>query len=112
VRHVRVYVAGPIGLNDEGRTGRVACAMDAGEELRRAGLFPFIPHALVHWDAIAAHSYECWMRYDDAWLRVCDALLRLPGMSPGADREVVVALELGIPVFAEIADVVKWAAAQ
>ena len=43
-------------------------------------------------DADAFAEYETWMEYDLAWLGACEALLRLPGHSPGADREVRYAL--------------------
>jgi hypothetical protein len=36
------------------------------------------------------------------WVSVADAVLRLPGTSPGADREVALALSLGIPVYYDI----------
>ena len=44
-------------------------------------------------------DYETWMKLDFIWVESCDALLRLPGESPGADREVKHAITLGIPVF-------------
>ena len=39
------------------------------------------------------------MALDRAWLECSDIVLRLPGESPGADREVAYALELGKPVY-------------
>jgi hypothetical protein len=38
-------------------------------------------------------------------LQHCDAVLRLPGESRGADQDVVIARERGIPVFHSIDDV-------
>ena len=43
--------------------------------------------------------YERWLEYDMEWLTACDALVRLPGESKGADREVARAKELGIEVY-------------
>jgi hypothetical protein len=34
-----------------------------------------------------------------AWLAKCDAVLRITGESPGADREVKEAMRLNIPVY-------------
>jgi hypothetical protein len=38
-------------------------------------------------------------------LQHCDAVLRLPGASTGADADVVLALELGLPVYTRLEDV-------
>lgn len=101
---IRVYVAGPIGANDDARAGKITAALDAGVELLRLGFAPFVPHlwaaASINADGIAA--YEHWMQYDFIWLRQCEILLRIPGASPGADREVEHAEAIGIPVFHSI----------
>ena len=39
-----------------------------------------------------------------AFLRRCDAVLRLPGKSPGADKEVKEAQALDMPVYFGIED--------
>ncbi|TDC67117.1 DUF4406 domain-containing protein [Micromonospora sp. KC207] len=38
-------------------------------------------------------------------LQHCDAVLRLPGVSTGADQDVAIARERGVPVYYDIADV-------
>lgn len=38
-------------------------------------------------------------------LRQCDAVLRLPGESTGADQDVAIARERGLPVYYRIEDV-------
>ena len=38
-------------------------------------------------------------------LQHCDAVLRLPGASTGADADVAIATELGLPVYFRLADV-------
>lgn len=38
-------------------------------------------------------------------LQRCDAVLRLPGESTGADRDVAIATERGLPVYTSLADV-------
>jgi hypothetical protein len=73
-------------------------AMDAGDAVEAAGYVAHVPH-LSHFRHLHnARPYEHWMRLDLAWLARCDVLVRLPGESPGADREVVEANRLGIPV--------------
>ena len=51
--------------------------------------------------------YEFWLELDNQFLPICQAVLRLPGHSQGADKEVHLAETLGIPVFTEIDDLVK-----
>jgi hypothetical protein len=41
-------------------------------------------------------------------LQHCDAVLRLPGESTGADNDVRIARELGIPVYHSIDEVPQW----
>ena len=94
IRHV--YVAGPYSGDTEGNTAR---ALDAAEPLFRAGLMPYVPHLSHFWEQRHSHHYEEWMDLDFAWLSKCDALLRLPGHSIGADREVAFARANKIPVF-------------
>jgi hypothetical protein len=95
-----VYVSGP--LTGPALLANVHRAVEAAERLRRAGLVPVVPHLGALWAMIApGASYEDWMRMDMAILERCDAVLRLPGESVGADREVTHARELGIPVFSD-----------
>jgi len=42
---------------------------------------------------------EEWLRIDAAFVARCDAVLRLKGISTGADLEVAIAEKLGIPVY-------------
>ncbi|MDE2099712.1 MAG: AAA family ATPase [Patescibacteria group bacterium] len=91
-----VYVSGPFSSDPEAGTN---AAIDAAEQLARAGYEPFIPHLTREWDRRHPHPYEFWMDRDLAQLARCDALVRLPGHSPGADREVAWAHAHGIPVY-------------
>jgi hypothetical protein len=40
----------------------------------------------------------------------CDAVLRLPGVSTGADQDVAIALERGLPVYRELDEIPGYAA--
>jgi hypothetical protein len=94
MRHI--YVSGPMG-NDAHTGLRCHEGMDAGQVLIEAGFFPFVPHVFHHWPF--ENSYERWMEFDLAWVRRCDGLIRLPGDSPGGDREVALARELGLLIW-------------
>jgi hypothetical protein len=106
---VRVYVAGPIGALDDGRPARLQAAIETGLHLLAAGFAPFVPHL---WAASCAADeaacYERWMDYDFAWIGACSAVLRIPGESPGADREVEYAVSRGIQVFYSIEGLIDW----
>lgn len=104
----RVYCAGPVG-KVEGRLERVLSAIEAGEQIAALGLAPFVPHFYHFWDSRHAHDYEFWMAHCMEWVRQCEALFRMPGASPGADREVELAKSLGLPVFVDMAELRRWA---
>lgn len=92
-----VYVAGPYTNGDPVINTQKAIGM--GEKLLALGYVPFIPHLSHLWHLISPHDYQYWMDLDSYWLFRCDALLRLPGSSQGADLEVLAAKERGIPVY-------------
>lgn len=104
-RHKFVYVAGPYTQGDPVLNVRAAVA--AADELLNLGLVPFVPHLSHLWHTISPKPYDAWIRLDLYWLRKCDALLRLPGPSHGADAEVAYAVDLGIPVYYSVAEVVR-----
>lgn len=91
-----VYVASPLTVGDPFRN--LARAMDAGDVLSDRGYVPLIPHLSAYRHVRRPRPYEDWMWEDFALLARCDALWRLSGTSPGADREVLEAQRLGIPV--------------
>lgn len=73
---------------------------------------PFAPHLTLLWHVIAPRPLDFWYAYDLATLARCDAVLRLPGASTGADREVEFAVEIGKPVFTSKAELYAWADAR
>lgn len=113
---MRVFVSGPYSAPDPERVLlNVQKAIDAGNRLIDAGLWPHVPHLMHYMHERQARPYEAWLALDMAWLAKCDAVLRLPGDSPGADREVARARELGLPVYASEERLVmaaRWCAGQ
>lgn len=82
--------------------GGTRAAMDAGDRILQLGHVPFVPHLDTFWQIVSPKEYEVWLEMDRLWIMKCDVLLRLPGESPGADREVVWAEELGIPIIYDV----------
>lgn len=97
---MRVYIAAPYTHPDPIVNTRNAIL--AGEEVSNRGHIPYIPHLNLLWHMVAPHEPSFWYAYDLCWLPLCDALLRLPGASEGADREVEQAKALGMPVYYSI----------
>jgi len=101
----RIYVASPFTIGDP--SVNVRRQIDAGEELINAGFYPYLPLLAHYQNMIHPHNEETWRRLDMAWVETCDALLRLPGESKGADEEVLLALELGMPVYYSVAELIE-----
>lgn len=93
----RIYIAGPLSHGDVYQN--VLNAQEAANRLLDAGFSPFVPHWFYHLARTNPRDYEAWMAIDQAWLKVADGLIRIPGYSPGADREEAYATQHGIPVF-------------
>lgn len=93
----RIYVAGPYTNGDV--AVNVRSAYEAANRLADLGFAPFVPHATHFWHMLYPRPYEFWLELDNEFLSCCAAVLRLPGFSSGADKEVHLAESLGIPVF-------------
>jgi Domain of unknown function (DUF4406) len=101
----RIYVAGPYRQGDV--AVNVRNAYEAANRLADLGFAPFVPHATHFWHMLFPRPYEFWLDLDNQFLPSCEAVLRLPGQSSGADKEVHLAQTLEIPVFTDIHDLVK-----
>lgn len=102
----RIYISGPISLGD--LRHNIDQAVGAFVELARAGFAPFCPALTAYLEGPKPTAAPCgiahdeWMEIDLPWVAVADAVLRLPGKSEGADREVAFAQECGIPAYLSI----------
>ncbi len=96
----RIYIAGPYSQGDV--AVNVRTAYEAANRLADLGFAPFVPHATHFWHMIFPRKYEFWLELDNQFLPCCNGLLRLPGASSGAEKEVKLAESLGIPVFFDI----------
>lgn len=97
---IKVYVAGPYTKGDP--LDNTLTAIDAADKLLRLGYVPFIPHLSHFWDERHPHEYQTWIDWCLEWVKCCDAILRLPGESKGADIETELAFGIDIPVFHSI----------
>lgn len=109
-----ILIAGPYRSGTDGDPEAIARNLErleaAAAPLHRLGHVPMIGE----WVALpvlrgldAAESADNDVMYDVAarLLQHCDAVLRLPGESKGADNDVLIARERGLPVYFSIDEV-------
>lgn len=107
---LRVYVAGPMSVGDQYEN--IQAGIRAGKSLLADGYAPMVPHLDAYmYIGVAGDSrvgLEEMLDVDFAWISVADAVLRLPGSSTGADREVVFARNEGVSVFYDRKSLDAW----
>lgn len=111
-----VYIASPYSQGDCVINTR--CSIDVFMHLLVGGeCVPISPLALSFLPHLVQPiPYEAWMTYMLSLVENCDALLRVNAEwgdyfqenSPGANREIALASERGIPVFYSIEDLEEW----
>lgn len=116
----RIYIAGPISKGPLAHN--INQATEAFIELAKLGYAPFCPHWSVYASKCTNYAvgviciadatpneltHEQWLDIDFEWVKVSDAVLRLPGESVGADMEVGCAIAHSIPVYESIEELHK-----
>lgn len=97
---IYVYIAGPYTHPDP--VVNTAEAIRVADKLAVFGFVPFCPHLTLFWHFLRPHEIDFWYQLDLAWLEKCDCVLRLPGESKGADFEIEIAKQLGIPIYYDL----------
>lgn len=115
-RRRRIYIAGPYS-NGETQSkqhveANVMVARATARELVVAGFHPVTPHLTHYIDNCpclvdAKITYERWMEHCLADLETCDCVLRLRGDSKGADRECCRAVDLEMPIYRTVKELVE-----
>lgn len=110
---MRIFVSGPYGFDDtldtEARRGNAVNATVLAVQLLWRGHYPFVPH-LYHLAAVTAAEAglqiheTTFVSAGISFLKQCDAILYYLS-SPGADRELEVAEQIGLDVFKDINEV-------
>lgn len=99
---IRVYIASPYTNGDV--TDNVARHIACADALMDLGYSPYVPLLCHFHHTVFPRPYEDWFNHVTQWIGHCDALIRLPGKSPGADKEMEIARKLNIPVYLSIED--------
>jgi len=101
---IQVYIASPYTKGDVANNVRIQ--LETADELMDLGFCPIVPLFTHFQHMYKPRDYEDWMKIDEEKVKRSDVILRLPGDSPGADREVKLAQSLNIPVYYTIRDLV------
>ena len=102
-----VYVAGPYTSPDPVQNTHRVIEL-AGRLVDEGLITPVVPHLTLLWHLVQPREVEFWYEYDLAILARCDAVLRMPGKSTGADQETNYAAAAGIPVFTDEDALTAW----
>ena len=105
-----LFVAGPYRSSSEWETlQNIRQAESLALQLWKMGFSVICPHKNTEWFGGAAPD-EVWLEGALEMVRRCDAVVCTPGweQSEGARGETAVAKSLGIPVFFDITEVIKW----
>lgn len=97
-----IYIASPYTVGDTAINVRVQ--MQAADNLMDHGYCPIVPLFSHFQHMHKPRPYQDWLAIDFEKIKRCDALLRLPGDSSGADSEVELAKAIGIPVYFSFED--------
>ena len=110
---ISVYISGPLTNEvyaDE--HSNVIKASDAMCKLLKHNFAVYCPHLM--WcveeyllDRESIPDYETFMENDFYWICKADVFLRLPGESPGADREEKYARSLAKPCCSSVEEVIE-----
>lgn len=116
MRRLRIYLCAPLTNANTLSPEEIALNADRaaamGAELLKHGFAPLIPQLTAGHDCLMAVHWALWIETGQAWIRVADAVLRLPGASKGTEEEVAFALARGVPVFDSLADLLTWSERQ
>jgi len=104
MKKIKIYVASP--YTNGWMPDNVRLQIEAQHILLDNGFVTFIP-LLSHFSELyKSRSHEDWLQLDLEWLKLCNILIRIKSSynnidvpSPGADKEVEVAIENSIPIY-------------
>lgn len=101
-----VYISSPYSCGNPVANVSVQIhAMHRIMDMKAAPIAPLLTHFA---DLYRPRPYDDWLHVDLAIIPKMDVVLRLPGISPGADREVAEAMRCGVPVCYSFEMLANW----
>lgn len=104
-RKTVVYIACPMTKGNW--TANVQAAARVSRDLMRKGYCVFNPTGSWLADLVEKTEPDVWIENDFGLIAVSDCILRLPGESEGADRELDFAARNGCPIFLELGELYR-----
>lgn len=101
-----VFISAPYTHPDPIENTRIVC--EVWHKLRKCGFIPFAPHLSMLLQFHKPMDIQFWYDYDIEVMKRCDIVLRLQGESVGADNEVRIATNIGVPVFTSVDELVEF----
>jgi hypothetical protein len=107
---LKIYIAGPLSApTKHGMLDNIQKAFDVALEIAKKGHIFYLPHLSFFFDEYAQEKevslpWEYWMEFDKYWIEQSDALFFI-GSSPGADKELEWAKEMGKQIFYSLDEV-------
>lgn len=100
-----LYLAGPYTKPDPVINTHAALQL-ATLMFERQLFIPHVPHLTLLWHMVTPRPINFWYDLDEHHMSRCEAFMRLPGESSGADREQSAARSLGLEIveFSELLD--------
>lgn len=93
----KIFISGP--YTKGGVLNNVHNHMRAFNTLLLHGYAPFNPLLFHFQNMVYPRDYDTWIALDIEYLKICDAMLVLPGESAGSEIEIAEAEKAGIPVY-------------
>lgn len=87
-----LYIAAPYTRPDPVVNTNAVCRL-ATVIFEQTKWAPVVPHLSLLWHLVTPRPIEHWYRLDLHVLAHCDAIVRCPGESTGADDEVILAAD-------------------
>jgi hypothetical protein len=107
MKKIKVFISSPYTIGDV--AVNVRKSIDAFIKLKENSFIPFSPIAMSHFiQMVKEIEYDSWLEWDFEWVKTCDCVLRLPGISNGADKEVEEAKKNNIPIFYSIEKLIEY----
>lgn len=116
MKPLRIYIAGPycphnVSLHDAARVTQhnVDKAIEIANALIKKGHYPFVPHLShyihIHYSSTGDFQEEWYYKYDISFLKHWANAFFYLFPSPGADKELKIAKELGLKIFYNLMEV-------